>query len=201
MTPELSELRPEELPAAAALVARGMRDNPLCIAAFGPDEVRRGRALERFFRPVLRIVSRKGRILVAREGGRLLGVCAGAAPGRCRPSLGDNLRILPPLLLGNSFRTVGRILEWTGEWMRLDPEAPHAHLGPVAVDRGLQGRGVGSALLSEYCRGFDAAGAEAYLETDREINVAFYAKAGFAVVAERRVIGVPNWFMARKPRK
>ena len=73
------------------------------------------------------------------------------------------------------------------------------HLGPLAVDAGLQGQGIGSILLAEHCRRLDAAGEVGYLETDREQNVAFYARQGFETVDEAQVLGVPNWFMRRPP--
>ena len=37
----------------------------------------------------------------------------------------------------------------------------------------------------------------AYLETDKAINVTFYERQGFEVVAEEVVLGTPNWFMRR----
>ena len=49
-----------------------------------------------------------------------------------------------------------------------------------------------------FCAQMDAAGEDAYLETDKEINVRFYERFGFEVVGEQEVIGVPNWFMLRR---
>jgi predicted N-acetyltransferase YhbS len=85
-------------------------------------------------------------------------------------------------------------------WDAQHPVAPHSHLGPLAVDAHLQGQGLGSVLLREYCRRVDEAGQAAYLETDRAENVRFYAREGFEVIAEARVLGVPNWFMWRAAR-
>jgi len=47
----------------------------------------------------------------------------------------------------------------------------------------------------------DAAGEDAYLETDKPINVRFYERFGFEVVGEQEVLGVPNWFMVRRADK
>ena len=41
--------------------------------------------------------------------------------------------------------------------------------------------------------------APAYLETDRELNLAFYKRFRFAVVAEENILGVRNWYMWREP--
>jgi ribosomal protein S18 acetylase RimI-like enzyme len=61
----------------------------------------------------------------------------------------------------------------------------------------MQGQGIGSRLLREFCRIVDEEKTAAWLETDKEINVSFYQKHGFDVVAKDIVNGVPNWFMKR----
>src|SRR5260370_21636304 len=71
------------------------------------------------------------------------------------------------------------------------------HLGPVAVDPQLQGRGVGTAVLTAFCSRMDDLSMLSYLETDKYENVRFYRKLGFDVVAAAEVLGVPNWFMSR----
>src|SRR5262249_12101019 len=57
---EIHELALTELPGAAAVLGRGMRDNPLHVRVFGEDPARREASLERFFLPVLRGMSKKG---------------------------------------------------------------------------------------------------------------------------------------------
>jgi anti-sigma regulatory factor (Ser/Thr protein kinase) len=51
-----------------------------------------------------------------------------------------------------------RIARWFSAWSRHDPDRAHSHFGPVAVDLDLQGKGIGSLLLTEYCRQLDEAG-------------------------------------------
>jgi len=82
-------------------------------------------------------------------------------------------------------------------WGQVDPKEQHSHLGPLAVDADLRGRGIGSQILSHYCRQLDEAKVIGYLETDSEDKVRLYRRFGFEVVRERQVIGVPNWFMVR----
>jgi GNAT superfamily N-acetyltransferase len=77
------------------------------------------------------------------------------------------------------------------------PREPHWHLGPVGVDRPLQGRGVGGALLRAFCARMDAEGSASYLETDKPENVSIYEHFGFRTIAEDRVLGITNWFMMR----
>ena len=97
-------------------------------------------------------------------------------------------------------RAAPRMAQWLTAWAAHDPDRPHSHFGPLAVDLDLQGRGIGSLLLSTYCRGLDDVGRLVFLETDRPENVRLYERFGFVVTAEAEVIGVKNWFMTREAR-
>lgn len=196
---DIHELTLAELPRAAAVLGRGMRDNPLHVQAFGDDPARREASLTRFFLPVLTSIPAKGAVLGAYRGDALVGVCAFTEPGRCQPSVVEKLKIAPVVLTGDGRQSMGAILRWTKAWAERDPREPHWHLGPVAVDRAAQGQGVGGALLTAFCRRMDERRAAAYLETDKTDNVGFYARYGFAVVGEEPVLGVPNWYMSRAP--
>lgn len=50
---EIRDVRPHELSVAAAVLSRGMRDNPLHLSLFGPEPEERERKLEHFFRILL----------------------------------------------------------------------------------------------------------------------------------------------------
>ena len=195
----LRELGRPELREAAQLLGRGMRDNLVNIRAFGPQTDRRGRAMVRFFEPVVRGLHARGTILGAFRGTTMVGVCAMAPPGRCQPTIGEKLGILPAVVFGNTIGVPWRVLRWTGEWARRDPAEPHWHLGPVAVDPDLQGQGIGGAMLTKFCAKMDECAALSYLETDKPQNVRFYERFGYTVVAEGLVLGVDNWFMIRRP--
>jgi ribosomal protein S18 acetylase RimI-like enzyme len=194
---KLRELRKPDLEQACLILARGMRDNPANVNAFGISDTGRRRALARFFQPVLRGLHRRGLIYGAYRDHALVGVCGIARPGFCQPGLLEKLCVVPSVVLGNPVDTTLRVLNWAGAWARRDPARPHWHLGPVAVDPCFQGQGIGSAMLTAFCTHMDAYGAFSYLETDRSENVHFYQKFGFVVVAEAEVMGVPNWFMSR----
>jgi len=186
---------------AAELLGRGMCDNPANVRVFRiPDRKRRIRALTRFFEPVLRSLYARGLILGAFHKSALAGVCAIARPGFCQPTALEKLRLVPIVMLGNPAGTIPRLVKWAAEWARRDLAEPHWHLGPVAVDPLLQHRGIGAAMLSLFCACVDEFSAVSYLETDKSENVRFYQKFGFVVVAQADVLGVPNWFMSRKPR-
>jgi ribosomal protein S18 acetylase RimI-like enzyme len=195
---EVRDIRAGEYPAAVALLARGFRDNPLPIAIFGDDPDRRERSLKTMFSELFRVVPLQTP-LVALDGETIVGVTGIAPPGSCQPTMGQIARMLPSLLscgLGSLVRT-GR---WLGAWGSVDPKAVHSHLGPLAVDANLRGRGIGSHILQDYCRRLDNANLLGYLETETEDNVRLYQRFGFTVIVEQRVVGVPNWFMQRTPK-
>jgi GNAT superfamily N-acetyltransferase len=175
-----------------------MRDNPGHVAAFGDDPERRRRSLQRMFSALFRVMRTHERICAV-NGDTITGVAAIAAPGTCRPTAWQKTR-MASLLAPLGARRLARVLAWQGVWREHDPEQPHSHFGPLAVDAHLQGRGIGSRLMREYTRRLDAAGQLGYLETDKPENVVFYERHGFVVTGEAPVLGNPNWFMRREPR-
>ena len=164
------------------------------LAAYGPDPDRRERAHARMIHALFRHGRKNEPIGVWRE--ETLVACTGViVDGGCRPGLAQ-MRMLPAIAaLGP--RTAARIAAWLRVWAARDLEEPHAHLGPLAVDRDLQGQGIGSVLLAEHCRRLDERGEVGYLETDKPENVRFYEKQGYRVIGEAPALGVPSWFMRR----
>ncbi len=198
---EIGALDPSEIGGALGVISRGMRDNPIHVAAFGEDPERRKRSLRRLFGAAFSAMGLHEHMLVARgEDGRIVGVMGMMPPGGCLPGPVQRLRMLPTLLR-NGPRAAGRTMGWLGAWGKRDPEERHWHLGPVAVDAHLQGMGVGSKLMRVFSVQMDAAGEDAYLETDKPVNVRFYERFGFEVVGEEDVLGVPNWFMFRRAKR
>ena len=197
--PEIGTLGASEIEAVVGVIARGMRDNPTHIAALGKDPARRERKVHRIFSSVLPVMGHS--LFVARDAdGEILGVLGMAAPGGCQATGKQRMQLTLGLLpLGP--RALSRSLRWVGTWAKQDPQERHWHLGPVAVDAHLQGMGIGSRLMRVFCAQMDAAGEDAYLETDKPENVRFYERFGFEVVGEEEVIGVPNWYMLRRPEK
>lgn len=194
----LRPVTPREHEAAAGVLARGMRDNPVHVAAFGPDPDRRQWCLERMFRGLLRVVPERT-MIGAFDGDTLVGFAVDATPGTCR------LGPVRKARAATSMITVGpasllRVLDWQGTWERHHPTGAHHHLGPIAVDRGRQGSGIGSMIMKELAARWDRTDDPAYLETDKSQNVDFYRRHGFTVIADGPVLGRPNWLMLREPR-
>ncbi|MBD5787419.1 GNAT family N-acetyltransferase [Cellulosimicrobium terreum] len=158
----------------AALLGRGMADNPLHRVVYGSSEATAARSHARLMRVLL--ASPRLDVDVVERDGTPVGVAAAAGAG--------------PLV-------AARLVAWTGQWARHDPVGPHVHLGPVSVDRHLRGRGIGGVLLARHTRRLDAAGVVGYVETDRPEAVGFYRRFGYTVVGESDVLGVRCWFMRR----
>jgi ribosomal protein S18 acetylase RimI-like enzyme len=195
---EIGAVHASEVEEALDVTARGMRDNPLTVAAFGGDPGQRRQRFRRFMGGVAKALGWGPNMLVARSAdGEIAGVCNVMPPGECLSSPSQQLRMLPSLL-SNGPHTAGRTMRWLGVWSERDPDERHWHIGPLAVDAHLQGMGVGFLLMQVFCAQMDAAHEDAYLETDKKINVRFYERFGFEVVGEQEVLGVTNWFMLRR---
>jgi len=175
----------------ALLAARAMRDNPLHVAALGPDPARRVEVVRRVFDVLLG----QRAILTARVGGRVVGLAAYLSPPHTAPRPGELLRLVPALARAGT--GAPRLVRWFAAWTRRDPATPHSHLGPVAVEERVRGTGVGSALLRRYVEMLDERGESGYLETDRSAAARLYRRFGFEVVGEHEVLRVRTWFMTR----
>ena len=68
-------------------------------------------------------------------------------------------------------RDMRRTIKWLDEWQRRDPDERHWHVGPVAVEGGMRGLGIGARLMEAFAEQMDRAGDVAYLETDKPENV------------------------------
>ena len=84
---------PQHLQTAALVAARGMRDNPLHVAAIGDDPQRRIDLMRRAFETVLRFDGRS--VLGAWQDDRLVGVASYTAVDHCRPTARQRLALAP----------------------------------------------------------------------------------------------------------
>jgi len=190
-------LATDELGEAAALLAEGMRDNPLHVKAFGADPRRRYRRLRRFLGQLVAHVHANGSLLGACTHGEVIGVLGMLKPGRCRPTQWEILRMGGAIVAGNPPIGALRIHRWLSAWARNDPVEPHVHVGPLAVAPAWRRRGVARALMMQCCRHLDAHAEVGWLETDLAINVAFYETLGYVVVRRELTLGAATWFMRR----
>lgn len=71
------------------------------------------------------------------------------------------------------------------------PKLPHYYLAFIGVEPGLQGMGLGSALLEATLRRVDASGLPAYLENSNPKNTPLYTRHGFAPQTDIAPRGAP----------
>ncbi len=192
-------LTPDELHGAADILVRGMLDNPLHVRVFGNDINERRPRLARFLGQLVAYVHANGRVMGAYRQGELVGALGMIKPGHCRPGLADKVHFARAILHGTPPITLLRVQRWLAAWARNDPDAPHWHIGPLAVQPALRRQGIGRRLMTDCTAQLDTRKAMAWLETDLDINVAFYRSLGFVVVRQEPVLGVPTWFMRRLP--
>ena len=190
-------LDPQEHLAAAAVAARALRDSPTTVASYGEDPMERMARNYRTFAGLFDHVS-------VPQVGALCGSCPIAVavvspPGKCVGALfGDyaaDVLARPVPDIGDPAREQVFWARWTED----DLPEDHWHIGPVGVEPGFQGRGIGAAVMRELCSRLDADVAVGWLETDKEINVRFYLALGFEVVDRTEILDVPTWYMRRDP--
>ena len=84
---------------------------------------------------------------------------------------------------------------------KVHPKEPHWYLLLLGADPLMQGRGIGGQLMRPVLDCCDREGLPAYLETQKESNLAFYERYGFAVERKLEVRGAPPvWTMRREPK-
>jgi ribosomal protein S18 acetylase RimI-like enzyme len=193
----LRPLAADEYRAAAAVAARAFVDAPTTLAAYGDD------LLDRLALPYADFAT-FFKVLPAPQvgafcGGCLIGVVGVSPPGEC---IGSFLRAKAADILDRPTPGLGdpsRVEVFWAQWALSDSVEAHWHVGPVAVEPGFQGRGIGRLLMRDLCSTLDGDARAAWLETDKERNVRFYSGLGFEVAETTTILGVPTWFMLRRP--
>lgn len=201
MTSEISieELSPDDTPAALRMLARAFRDSPATVSMYGEKPLHRFVSIHRAFAGWVPAMTDPPPV-VARCGEIVVGACAFAPPGRCIAVAAGRVRSAEGPPEGRSPEEWERMKAWLFAWADHDPAGEHWHLGPVGVEPGFQGMGIGSAMLERFCARMDAAGTMSWLETDKPQNVTLYERHGYEVVDETDILGTHNWWMRRPSR-
>ena len=220
MTLEVRLIADSERAAASAVAARALRDDPMFVYLHGDDPVARmGSTYSAFREPAPAPAPASGwwrRVLAgpspAAPGpvrptvwgglvqGHVVASAAASAPGRCFvEALPESVRTMPTGPQGDAGSPDRQARVLATMWAHHSDER-HWHVGPVGVEPGLQGRGVGAAVMTKLCDAMDDAGEIAFLETETAPNVVFYRRLGFEVVSQAELPRLPLWFMRREPR-
>ena len=183
---------PEQIAQAAGVTARSMRDSPNSVAVSDDPFVR----LEMLYSTFGGMLG-DARVAGVRRGGCVLGVAGALRPGHCIDAmLPEDVRT--PDAPSPDATDAARFL-YSGSIMAAhDLAEPHWHVGPVGVEPGFQGMGLGRAAMRLLCDEFDEHRRLAWLETDKPENVRFYIGLGFEIVEEAPMLASNFWFMRRE---
>jgi ribosomal protein S18 acetylase RimI-like enzyme len=182
----------EQIAQATGVTARSMRDSPNSIAVSDDPFVR----LEMLYSTFAGMLG-EARVAGVGRGNCVLGAAGAVQPGRCIDSmLPAEVRTLEAPSPNST--DADRFL-YSGSVMAAhDLPEPHWHVGPVGVEPGFQGMGLGRAVMRLLCDEFDEHHRLAWLETDKPENVRFYIGLGFEVVEEVPMLTSRFWFMRRE---
>ncbi len=101
---------------------------------------------------------------------------------------------------GVSAERQAAVLELLGRMAEAHPKEAHWYLPLIGVEPAYQGRGYGSALLSQVSKVCDREGLPAYLEATSPANVALYRRHGFRPLGLIQAQGSPPLVsMEREP--
>jgi ribosomal protein S18 acetylase RimI-like enzyme len=183
-------LEKSDISESSKVLSEAMLNVPLHIAIFQGHGEKEREIIENIFFELLRDLP--GITFLARINRQIVGVmrmksCSGSKVSDKYAQTGDVTNL------------EWRKSYWKNEWARHDPLDQHWHLGPVGVLPSLQGKGIGTKLLSRFCQEVDVCLSPAYLETDTDKNVRFYERFGFEVVKETKIFDVKNRYMWRPP--
>jgi ribosomal protein S18 acetylase RimI-like enzyme len=192
-----------DIPVLAAMLARSFADDPVSMWTC-PAEAMLPETLRRFFETRLRLLIDEGSVWTTPE---LSAAAIWAPPHRAHSTPAEDFALTRPLLrraiLGHP-TTLARVpmvgLALAGIQRRHPHDPAHWYLAVLGTEPLLQGRGLGSAVLTPVLQACDADEVGAYLESSKERNIDFYVRHGFRVTREDRLPRGPKvWAMWRDP--
>ncbi len=201
---DVDHMQAADRSAVVGALARAFYDDPL-FNHFVADPVSQSKALLTFMGAGLADAAPFGEVWLARAGAKL--ACAAvwlppsAYPRTLRRDMLSNLRGAPTFL--RSGRRVAGALRLLAALDQAHHEVhePHYYLALLGTDPLFQRMGAGTAALRPVLDRCDTEGLSAYLETQKEDNLAYYARHAFELVRKVDVKGVPPiWTMLRPPR-
>lgn len=179
------------------MLSRAFFDDPVAEWAWRQDDLR-PRALELFQEIRLHQLLADEEVWTTDD----LGAAAlWAPPGRWRKTVAQDA------VFGRCFmapRLFARMPLVAAGWFAMERKhpstPPHYYLAVLGTDPERQGEGLGSALMRPVLEQCDRDGVGAFLESSKERNIDFYARHGFRVIEEIRLLRGPRmWKMWRDP--
>jgi len=187
-----------------AALARAFFDDPL-FGFFVPDLLHQTKGLLGFMNGAVKDAQPFGEIWVAHDSGKVASAAVwlppGAYPRGTKREVLTNLRAVPAFVrargrIGASLKLLAAV-----DKAHKDVDSPHFYLAVLGSDPLYQRVGAGSAVLGPVLERCDEEGLPAYLETQKEANIAYYARHRFEVVRTIEAGPCPTvWTLLRNPR-
>jgi GNAT superfamily N-acetyltransferase len=192
--PALRKATADDVRRLTIVLAEAFFDDPM----FGwlmPEEGKRRARLRRYFGIELRHYTLpRGRVWTTSD---LSGAALSLPPGAWRAPL--HATVIEGSAFGIHLTRAAR-LGAAMEWRHTrTPREPHYYIRDIGVHPDMQGKGLGSALLSRTLERCDREGLPAYLEASSESNAALYERLGFRHTRELRVGGSPPLRLMQRP--
>ncbi|OGN96183.1 MAG: hypothetical protein A2Z71_01530 [Chloroflexi bacterium RBG_13_50_21] len=185
---------------AAQVLGRAFVDDPVSVAIYRNFSAeRRVRALTIDFTEEVLLCVRKGSPIQVNEDGKMVAAAVIYPPGIYPLPSYDSWMLLIKSVLGNGLYDIRSWIKWLNAVDKNHPTERHYYLEYLGVEPGYQGKGFGSLLLRALITKADEAGVGCYLENANPRNIFFYQQAGFQIIQELEIIGIPTWLMWRSP--
>lgn len=197
---DVEPLRQSQIRVTAEVLARAFHDSPIMTYLIPRDRARTI-GMRAFFIAALLDADRHGEAWVATVADEIVGAAIWMPPGSYPPGVRRQARELLHLLAVAPVAPAAlvRSLRYLRKVEAVHPTDEHWYLATLGVDPPHQGRGYGHRLLDVVLPRADAAGFPVYLETDKERNLAYYARHRFAETGRLVPVadGPPTWTMWR----
>jgi GNAT superfamily N-acetyltransferase len=200
---DVDRIQPGEESAVVAALGRAFFDDPL-FGFFVPDLVKQTKALSAFMASGVKDALPFDDIWVAHAEGKVAAAAVwlppGAYPRGLKRDVMSYVRSLPTFKLAGKrvFPAIG--LLGAVDKAHHEVHGPHYYLAILGSDPQMQRTGAGTAVLAPVLTRCDTEGLPAYLETQKEENIAYYARHRFEVVQKIEAKGCPPiWTLLRQP--
>ena len=200
---DVERLQPDEAPAVIATLGRAFYDDPL-FGYFVPNLLHQTKGLLGFMNGAVKDAEPFGEVWVAHADGKVAASAVwlppGAYPRSAQREVMTNIRAVPAFA-----RARGRVrdslkLLAAVDKAHKDVGGPHFYLGVLGTDPLFQRMGAGSAVIAPVLQRCDDQGLPAYLETQKEENLAYYARHRFQDVRKLEMPPCPPvWTLLRDP--
>ena len=181
------ELPASRIKEAAVLLSEVFFDDPMAVFLF-PDSGERRNLQPSFYELNIEHAAVGGELYTTSS---FKGIAIWRFPGdgtRQKVDAGKDPRnSLPDLMGAGPFERLMVIVESTYAMHKDLVKGRHCYLLFLGVEPGQQQRGIGSLLIKPVLKRADEENLPCYLETMKEVNLAFYGKHGFRVADEKQI--------------